>query len=286
MTAAHPTRIAALWMIGAIASFSAMAVAGRVVRTELDTFELMFYRSLIGVVLVMGVGRVAGTLHQISSRNMGLHLGRNLAHFAGQNLWFYAITVLPLAQVVALEFTSPLWVALLAPIFLSEHLNPRRVMAAALGFAGVLIVARPDFTTPDWGIIAAALAAIGFAGSAIFTKRLTRTQSTTCILFWLTVMQALFGLVIVLYDGHIPWPSTAVWPALIAVGCAGLMAHLCLTQALRLAPAIVVMPIDFLRLPTIALIGALLYGELITWHLILGGTVIFAANYLNLKKSG
>jgi drug/metabolite transporter (DMT)-like permease len=83
--------------------------------------------------------------------------GRNVIHFAGQNLWFYALTVLPLAQVFALEFTSPLWVILLAPLFLGERLTARALLAGLIGFAGVLVVARPDFGNLHPGLIAAAL---------------------------------------------------------------------------------------------------------------------------------
>ena len=274
---------AALWMTGAIVSFSTMAVAGRFARTELDTFEVMLYRSLVGVVLVLLVGGMAGTLGQISRRRMGVQLIRNMFHFTGQNLWFYAITAIPLAQVFALEFTAPLWVTLLAPLLLGERLTPTRALAAALGFAGILIVARPDPANLQPGAIAAALAAIGFATTAIFTKRLTRTETITCILFWLTAMQAVFGLICAGIDGQIALPSSAAWPALAVIGCAGLFAHFCLTTALSIAPASIVMPIDFLRLPVIAVVGMALYDEPLELLVFVGGGIIFAANVVNLR---
>ncbi|WP_212523130.1 DMT family transporter [Actibacterium sp. MT2.3-13A] len=274
---------AALWMTGAIASFSTMAVAGRLVQAELDTFELMFYRSLVGVALVLAVGGMAGTLGQISRRRMRLQLIRNVSHFAGQNLWFYAIAAIPLAQVFALEFTAPLWVTLLAPLLVGERLTPTRAFAAAVGFAGILIVARPDPANLQPGAIAAMAAAIGFAGSALFTKRLTRTETITCILFWLTVMQAGFGLICAGIDGDIARPSAAVWPALVVIGCAGLFAHFCLTSALSIAPAGIVMPLDFLRLPVIAVVGMALYGEPLEMLVFIGGAVIFGANVINLR---
>lgn len=280
--ASDPLR-AALWMTGAIVSFSSMAVAGRMVRIELDTFELMFFRSLVGLTIVLVVGGFAGTLHQISLRHMGTHTVRNLFHFTGQNLWFYAITVIPLAQVFALEFTSPLWVTLMAPLLLGERLTPRRAFCAALGFAGILIVTRPSPDSLSIGMLAAALSAIGFAGSALFTKRLTRTETITCILFWLTAMQAVFGAVSSLWDGQITLPSAAAIPPLVVIGIAGLVAHFCLTKALGIAPASVVMPIDFLRLPAIAVVGMWLYGEPLEVWVFVGGGVILAANLLNLR---
>lgn len=282
MTPPHTLRAAA-WMTGAIASFSSMAVAGRAVQIELDTFELLFYRSLIGIALVLAVGGVAGTLGQVPTRRPGLHLMRNISHFAGQNLWFYALTAIPLAQVFALEFTSPLWVAVLAPLILGERLTPSRALAAAVGFLGILIVARPDPAALEPGALAALAAAVGFAGSAVFTKRLTRTESVTCILFWLTVMQAGMGLICAGADFDIAWPSAMAWPWLAVIGCAGLFAHFCLTRALGLAPAIIVMPLDFLRLPVIAVVGMALYGEPLEAAVFLGAAVIFGANLMNLR---
>ncbi len=280
----HQPLRAAAWMIGAIVSFTSMAIAGRALAGSFDTFEIMTYRSLLGILIVLAVGRAAGTLHQINTRDLGLHSVRNVSHFTGQNLWFYAITAAPLAQVFALEFTSPLWIAVLAPIFLSERLTWSRALAALAGFAGILIVAQPGSAAMlNPGLVAAACAAIGFAASAIFTRLLTRTQTITCILFYLTTMQATFGLICAGIDADIAWPRGADWAWLTLVGCAGLMAHFCMTKALSLAPATVVMPIDFARLPIIALVGMTLYGEPLELAVFLGAAVIFAANYLNIR---
>jgi drug/metabolite transporter (DMT)-like permease len=198
---------------------------------------------------------MAGTLRQVTTRSMHLQVIRNVSHFTGQNLWFWALTMIPLAQLFAVEFTSPLWVAVLAPLLLGERLTRVRALAAVMGFAGVLIVARPDFANVNLGLLGAAGAAIGFAGSAIFTKLLMRTETITCILFWLVVLQAIFALVISGADGHITWPAATSWPWLAVVGAAGLIAHFCLTRALSLAPAVVVIPFDFARLPVIVIIG-------------------------------
>lgn len=273
---------AAIWMIGAIASFTSMAVAGRAVSLDHDTFELMFYRSLVGIALVVSISAARGTLGTISRQKLGLHFLRNTSHFAGQNLWFFAITVAPLAQVFALEFTAPLWVLLLAPIFLGEPITRPRALAAGLGFIGILIVTHPFSAPLTPGVIAAAGAAVGFAGSAIFTRRLTRTTNTTTILFWLATMQALFGLICAGYDGEMALPNLASAPWLVLIGCAGLLAHLCLTTALRLAPAAVVMPVDFVRLPLIAVVGWLFYSEPLEIAVLIGGTLIIAGNWFNL----
>ena len=273
--------LAALWMLGAVLAFSAMAIAGREASVDLDTFEMMTYRSMIGLSVVLAVAARAGTLSQISRRHHGLHWGRNLAHFTGQNLWFWAITAIPLAQVFALEFTAPLWVMILAALFLGERLGPAKIATGLLGFVGILIVVRPGTAPISPGMLAAALAAVCFAVTAILTKRLTRDASITCILFWLTAIQLVLGLACCLVDGDMALPSASSLPFVVVIGFGGLGAHFCITSALALAPASVVMPIDFIRLPAIAVLGAFLYGEVLEPAVLIGAGLIFAANYLN-----
>ncbi|EAU44389.1 DMT family transporter [Salipiger bermudensis] len=275
---------AVLWMTGAVVSFTSMAVAGRAVSLDLDTFEIMLYRSIIGAIIVTSVLMATGKLSQINRDRFGLHVARNISHFAGQNCWFFAVATIPLAQVFALEFTSPLWVILLSPLVLGERITPSRAIAAGIGFVGILVVARPTPETLSPGLIAALLAGVGFAGSAVFTRRLTRTASTACILFWLTVMQAVFGLVCAGIDGDIALPAASTWPWVVLIAIAGLVAHFCLTTALGLAPAPVVMPIDFARLPLVAVVGMLVYAEALDPFVFLGAAIIFGANYFNILR--
>jgi drug/metabolite transporter (DMT)-like permease len=223
-----------------------------------------------------------GTLSELSTRSAPTHVIRNLFHFVGQNLWFYAITVIPLAQVFALEFTSPIWILILSPIFLGERMTRPRIVAAVLGFIGVLVVTRPGATPLNAGIVMAAIAAICFALTGLLTKRLTKTESLTSILAYLTATQAVFGLICAGYDGDIRLPTTESTPLLGLVGLAGLIAHFCLTKALSIAPATVVMPIDFTRLPLIAVIGMLVFGEALDPWVFVGAALIFAGNYYNI----
>ena len=282
MAASQPLN-AALWMIGTMISFSLMAISGRELAPELNTFEIMFFRSLIGLVIVLVIGFFIGTLRQIKTDRIGLHLLRNTAHFTGQNLWFLAVAFIPFSQLFALEFSTPLWVALLAPMFLGEALTRRRLLSVGIGFSGVLIVARPDLSQLDPAISAAMACAICFACSLMATKKLTIDQSITCILFWLTLMQLGMGLVAVVLTGDVSMPQgiDSIW--VITVGICGLTAHFCITKALALAPAIVVIPLDFLRLPLISLIGFLAYDEAFEWTVLFGAMLIFAAVFVNLQ---
>jgi drug/metabolite transporter (DMT)-like permease len=273
-------------MTGSIAAFTSMAIATRQINGAHDTFEILAYRSVIGWVLVMVLALALGQTGRISTDRVGSHLVRNVFHFTGQSLWFWAITLIPLAQVFALEFTSPIWVILLSPLFLGERLTRRKMLAAALGFAGIIIVARPDFTALEPGVLAAAGAAVFFAATNLMTKALTRGEPIVSILFWLTLMQACFGTAAMLADGNVTLPSAATLPWLALIGVAGITAHLCLTTALSLAPASTVVPVDFARLPIIAAVGAVFYAEPVEPSLFLGAALIFLGIWLNLRQRG
>ena len=274
---------AAAWMMGAVVSFVAMAVAGRELHAEMNTFELMLYRSAIGFLAVSAIlwGSARG-LRQVRTRHVGLHVRRNLFHYIGQNLWFFAVAVIPLSQLVALEFTNPIWVALLAPFLLGETLTRARVAGALIGFLGVLVVAQPGVSPFGPGHAAALVAAVCFALNTIFTKQIMRHDSVLCVIFWMTLLQGTASLVLSL-PGGIPPPSPASWPWLLVVGATGLSAHYSLTSALGYAPASIVAPMEFVRLPLIALVGMLLYHEPLRPAIFAGASLIVAGNLVNLR---
>ena len=271
-------------MAGVVVSFTVMAVAGREASVELDPFELLMYRSIFGIVFVFAICLYSGSLEQIRIDRFGLHLTRNIFHFMGTILWIFAIFKIPLAQVFAFEFSTPLWTAVLAPIFLGERLTWTRRIAVTAGFIGILIVARPGFSQLSPGVVAAILCAVGFAVSAITTRRLVGFASVTCILFWMVVIQSILSFAIAGFDGDIAYPTTRTAVPVLLVALTGLSAHYCLTSALRCAPATVVMPLDFARLPIIAVVGMLLYGETLDLFIFAGAAIIVGANYLNIRN--
>ena len=274
---------AAYWMIGAMFSFSMMAISGRELGGDLDTFEIMTYRSLIGIMIVLFFIIYNKSYFEINVKRLKLHFIRNIFHFTGQNLWFFAVIYIPLSQLFAFEFTVPIWVAVLAPIFLKEKLTFVRFLAVFTGFVGILIVARPNFSSLDPALIAAALCAIGFAVASITTKKLTTTDSITCILFWLTVMQLIFGILCAGIDGQIDYPKGAEMIWVLIVGVCGLAAHFCITRALELAPALIVSPLEFLRLPFITIIGYFVYNESLEIFVFLGAILVLLANLINIR---
>ena len=280
---------AALWMGVAIVSFTTMAVSGRAIQAELTTFELMFWRSLIGWAVVAGVVLVLargwrGAVARVRPRNARLHGLRAVVHFTGQNLWFYALMLIPLAQLVALEFTMPVWVAALAPLLLGEAFTRRRAIVAALGLAGVLVIAQPGAQVLNIGHLAAIGAAVFFALNLIATRAIMRTDGVLCVLFWMTGLQTLLSLPLALVWGGLGWPSADLWPWVVLVALTGLSAHFALTSALGLAPATTIAPMEFLRLPVVALVGVWLYAEPLEWAVLGGGALILLANWVNLRR--
>lgn len=275
---------AVLWMICATLSFSVMAVAGREISSNLDTFEIMLYRSVLGGLIILSALTILGRWNEVTARNKSLHIFRNIGHFAGQNLWFYGVATIPLAQVFALEFTTPLWIALLAPIFLDERWTRTRSAAILLGFTGVLLVAQPGRVEISPGVFAAASAALGFTISILSTKALgLRGHSTLNILLWMTMTQTLFGLICAGYDGNITLPGKDDIIFIIAIGVGGLTAHFCFTSALKLAPASLVSPMDFIRLPLIGILGWALYGETVNLIFVAGAALIVTGNIINIR---
>jgi len=267
---------AALWMGGALASFSGMAIAARELSADMSTFEILFFRSFVGLLVLLPVflrNRGAG----LRSHRLGLQVMRNAVHFSAQYGWVAAIAVLPLADAFALEFTMPIWATLLAVFTLGERMTAPRYIAVIGGFVGVLVILRPGFAAFNPAVLYMLAAALGFAASIIMTKVLIRKDSPLTIIFYMAVLQLPLGLVPALFDWTPPTLTHLPW--LIVVGVAGLTAHFTLARALKLADATIVLPIDFLRLPLIALIGAAFYSERLIIWVIIGAAIIFGANY-------
>ncbi len=283
-TPSPSTGRAVAWACMAVLSFSTMAVAGREIASDLDTFSVMFYRSLFGLAVILCILPFSRQgFSAVKTRRLPLHLTRNVFHFAGQNLWFYAVALVPLSQVFALELTTPIWVALLAPFLLGEHFTARRLGAILLGFGGILVIIRPGYTAIGSGELAAMACVAGFVGTVIATKTLTRTESTLTIIFWMTLSQTVMALVMLWGQPVIPQGSAILWVLLI--GLCGLTAHFSLTQAYRYADASIVAPMDFLRLPLITVVGVILYSEQPDAGLLIGAVMVFAANYLTIRTA-
>lgn len=268
------------WMAVALASFTSVAIAGREAARGSTIVEMMFYRCLISLAVVLMIVVLGPGLKEMRTPRLALHTARGGVHFIAQFSWLSALTMIPLAQLFALEFTAPIWVALLAPLLLSERLTQTRVAAAGLGFIGTLIVAQPGAVALNSGVALALVAAIGFALSMLATKVLTTSESPLRILFYMFLVQSVMCLLLLIGGIRTLDLVTMGWISVIAL--AGLSAHYALVRAFAIADAIVVAPMDFLRLPLIAVVGLLIYAEPLDAVVLFGGLVVIAANVLNL----
>lgn len=284
----HTERTAVLkalaWVSGTATSFVGLAISGRELAGSLDTFEIMFYRSIIGLAIVcVALAASSRGFAQIRTARVKEHVIRNLFHFTGQNLWLAGIAIIPLAQLVALEFSSPIWVALLAPMLLGEPLTRRGLLAILVGFVGILLVARPEAGPLSLGHAAGLACAICFAVTNMFTRKITREDGVLTVLFWMTASQTLMGLLLALQGGlTLPSEGKLIW--ILIIGAGGLSAHFCLTKALSTAPATIVAPMEFIRLPMIAAAGMLLYAEPVMLLTFIGAGLILCGNLINLTR--
>ena len=267
-------------MLGAVVALTAMAVAGRELAAAMSIFEIMFFRNAIClaiiVVLVLRTGR-----HLFATRRLGLHGLRNTVHFGAQAGWYFGIVHLPLAEVFAIEFTAPIWTAILAALFLAERLNAVRIVGTLLGFAGVLVILRPGIAVIDPAAFVVLGSAMGFGAMFTITRSLAPTERPLTILFYMNLVQLPLSFGLMLPD----WvaPPVELLPWILVTGLGGLASHYCFARAFALADAALVAPVDFLRLPVVAVVGYLLYQEPTSLFVWLGAGVIIAGNLLNLR---
>ena len=274
-----------LWMVGALLSFSVMAVSIRELsRAGLSIFEILAIRSGVALFVLLTLLAVRKDLRvHALPRRMGLNLFRNTVHYASQYSWALSLTMLPLATVFALEFTMPAWTAVLAVWFLRERMTPSRLGVVILGLIGVLVILRPGVAGFNPAAILVLLAAFGYAITMITTKQLTKTETTFGIVFWMAVIQLPLSLIGSDPTVFLRFEPRHILPA-IGVGMAGLTSHYCLSNAFRSGDATLVVPLDFMRIPLIAVVGWAFYGERLDVFVLLGAMIIVSGVLWNLRS--
>jgi drug/metabolite transporter (DMT)-like permease len=260
-----------------------MAVAGRETTHALSVFQVMELRSVIGFAMLVPLIARGGGVMAMRTAHPWRHAVRNVAHYGAQCGWLVALTLIPIAQVVAIEFTMPIWTAIMAVTFLGERMGLWKNISVAMGLVGVAIIVRPFGDDVSTGQLIALAASVGFATSVIMVKALTRTDRVVVILFWMVAIQSVFGLVPALLVWR--WPTPEIWGWLAVVAFCGTYSHYCMARALLHADATVVVPMDFLRVPLAALAGWAIYAERVDLLTALGAGLILTGNLLNLKAA-
>jgi drug/metabolite transporter (DMT)-like permease len=271
-------------MTGALLSFSAMAVSVRALSGSLTVMEILALRAALGLAILSALAAARADLRPlIYSKQMPLHFFRNTIHLGAQYVWALSLLLLPFATVFSLEFTAPAWTLLLAWLILGEHMTTSRVGAVVLGLLGVLVIVRPGLATFQPASLLVLTAALGFAITQITTKKLTRTDSAFTIVFWMSAIQLPLA-----YIASDPMFVTKLGggqiPAILGIGTSGLTSHYCMTKAFRAGDASMVMPLDFMRIPLIAVVGWWLYGEALDVFVFLGAGLIIAGILWNLRS--
>jgi drug/metabolite transporter (DMT)-like permease len=270
-------------MAGWLGLMLILTVAGRETTREMNVFQIMEVRSLLGLCMLYPLIRMSGGFAAMKTSRPLQHISRNLIHYSAQLGWFFALTLIPLGQVVSIEFTMPIWTAILAAAFLGERMTVWKIAAIVFGIVGVVVIVRPSTGEVNPGQLIALAAAVGFGISIAMVKSLTRTENTLAIIFWMLVVQSVAGFFPSIYVWV--WPSAWAWGWTVVIAICGTFSHYCMARAMLYADATVVIPMDFLRVPLSAAAGWLIYSERLDMFTVLGAALILTGNLLNLKTA-
>ncbi len=271
----------AIWGLGMMVGLGGVSIAIRAVKSDIELEELLFFRAFIGLVVITIIMLPRGWRILIP-RRPGLQIVRNIFHVSAQYCVFFAIIIVPLAEVTAIEFTVPLITALFAAIILKEKIDRVRWIGMATGFIGILFVVRPVFQDVPPAILIAIFGAILFSLNSIMVKILSEVEEAGTMVFVMNFIQSLL-LIVPTYSvwvtpqwHHVPW--------LLMLGLSGMIAHYCLCRALAIADTSIVLPLDFVRMPFIALIAYWVWGETFSPWTAVGAAIIFGSSYFAIMR--
>ena len=265
----------ALWMLVSAAALSGLTGLVRHMSAGLPPFEIAFFRSFFGL-LILAPWLMRSGLGILRTKRLGLYTLRCAFGAVTMLMWFTAISMVPLAAAVALGFTSPLFVTLGAALFLGEMVRGRRLGATLFGFAGAFIILRPGSGVFDTGAVLVLLSAVTLAGANLSVKGLSRTEPVQAIVTYMVIFMVPLTFIPALLVWQTPTGAQLVELAGLAV--VATLGNYAMTRSLAVADASAVIPYDYARLPFVALIGFFVFGETsdaTTW---IGAGVIAAAS--------
>jgi drug/metabolite transporter (DMT)-like permease len=264
-------------MLLGVAGLAAVVLSVRGLKTaDVSTLQILFLRAAVSLAVICPIALRHG-LANIRTDRPGYHLGRNAVHLAGQFCVFYGIIHIPLAEVTALEFTVPIWSAILAGLWIGEKVRLHRWVGMMASFVGVIFIVRPGFAEIDPAVFVVLLGAFAFAVQNIMVKVLTRSDSASVIVFYMNLIQMVLAAPLAFWVWtplgwhHLPW--------IVALGISGMVAHYAMTRAFAVADISLVFPFDFLRMPLLAVAAWAIWGEVFSPWTALGALVIFGSSY-------
>jgi drug/metabolite transporter (DMT)-like permease len=265
-----------LWMCGAVVCYASLYVTLRQVTAGYSALELVFLRSAFCTLFMMPWLARSG-LVVLRTPRFKLHACRMTATYIAGVLWVYGVAHLPMADVNALNFTSPLFVVLIAMLVLGDAATTHRWIVLGIGFAGTLVILRPGVEVVSFAALVTLASSCIFAVSHSITKYMSSTEDPNLNVFYLYGLQSILALVPAILVWRTPGLVDLAWIVAVSLGTLG--AQQCIVRSLTASPASLVMPFNFLQLPLVAASGLVFYGEktsLWTW---LGAAVICTATY-------
>ena len=259
-------------MLGAMTLFSTMGVFIKLSSSQLHPLEVVFFRNFLAL-FFLTPWIFQQRVKVFKSNRKKLYTVRAVFNVVGMAAGFTALTLIPLAEATALSFTAPLFATLGAALILGEIIRQRRVIAIIFGFVGVLIVLRPGVEALSPGALLAIGNAITIAITVLIVKKLTTTEKPITIVAYMALLQTPMALIPALF--YWEWPNLITWIWLFCLAGAGTIGHLMYTKAIQLAEVSQLQPIDFVRLPIIALFGYIVFAEQPSIWVWIGGAVIF-----------
>ena len=272
--------LAILWTLG----ISGMQACVRHISVEIHPLEVAFFRNIVALIVFMPWFLFRAGFGQLKTKRFDLHAARGLLHVSSMYAFFIALSFTPLNVVAAMSFSTPLFAALFAAVILAERMGLRRWIAILAGFAGALIILRPDIGDIDVGalIVLAGSAAWGLA--LIITKILSREDSPMTIVAYMSILITPVSVVPALFVWQWPSAEQLVW--LVAIGLFGVGANYAVVAALRIAPSTTVLPFDFLRLIWATSIGFVFFAEIPLATAWIGGVLVFmSTTYIGYRES-
>jgi len=269
-----------IWMVLSVFAFCFVAIGVKQVNTNISPFQIIFFRALIGLIPLLIL--IPRTTIIGSFSNIKQHLLRNVFHLIAQYGWVVGIVYLSLAEVTAIEFTTPIWILILAPFFLKENITGKKISSILLGFIGILITLKPGIDIINYNSIIVLLSAICFAIAHTATKKIVQTNLASDVVFIMCLTQLPISFACAYTNWN--WPNYSDYFWLILIGLSGIWAHFSLAKALKKEDISSLISIDYLRLPILILAGILFYNQTFDRTIIIGGTLIILGNYINQKK--
>lgn len=270
-------------MTAAAMFLSAMHTLVRFVSDGMHPFQIAFFRNLFGLLAVVPF-IVRDGIRSLHTNRPGLQLARGVSGLFAMLTWFYALSIVPLAEATALSFTAVIFSSVGAALILGEKMRLRRWTAVALGFVGALLILRPGFRALDIGLLLVIGSSMMWGTNVVIVKRLSRTDSVTSIVTIAALLLTILSFFPALYTWQSPTASQLLW--LVAIGMLGTLGHVCMANALKRADTGAVMPLDFSRLVWASLLGFILFAEIPgIWTFVGGGIIVAAATYIIVRES-